>query len=112
MSDLKNYLKKVALNIIRDRLRRQKTRTRVDFDEVNRQYTADEDFADTVLERCRIEEALNKLTNDQRTVLEYRILKGYSVRETALIMDKTENAVKVMQYRAVKAMHKIMNETE
>lgn len=107
----KNYLKTIALNIIRDRFRKIKARAMtIDIEEVKGKEPADDDFADLVVERYRVEEALSKLTIDQRKVLEYRILKGYSIKETAQKMNKKENAVKVLQFRAVKAMYKLMSE--
>lgn len=70
-----------------------------------------EDFADSLTEKNRLEEAINRLTKEQQTVIELRIVKGYTVVETAKLMEKTEGAVRVMQLRAVKALAKLL-ETE
>ncbi len=107
------YLRTVALNIIRDRWRRQKIRGRtINIDDIHSQPVADEDFTSIVEERYQINEAMAKLTDDQRDVLEYRILKGYSVKETSKRMNKKESTVRVLQYRGIKAMEKLMKELE
>ena len=46
---------------------------------------------------------LNALPPHYRLVLELRFLRGYSLREAALEMDKTVGGVKVMQLRALRA---------
>lgn len=43
----------------------------------------------------------NELTDDQRHVIVLRFLEGLSVRETAAIMGKTVDHVKVIQHRAL-----------
>nr|WP_283658034.1 sigma factor-like helix-turn-helix DNA-binding protein [Paenibacillus sp. RC343] len=43
------------------------------------------------------------ISNDeQRTVLELRLVQGYSIKETAKILKKSEAAVKSSLYRASK----------
>jgi RNA polymerase sigma factor (sigma-70 family) len=46
---------------------------------------------------------LNALPVNYRRVLELRFLRGYSLREAALEMDKTVGGIKVMQLRALRA---------
>jgi len=43
-------------------------------------------------------------------VVELRILKGYSVTETAKIIDKKETTVRVLQYRALKNLASILKD--
>ncbi len=45
---------------------------------------------------------LSKLKDNYRTVLEYRFLKNYSIKETAEAMDITISNAKVLQHRALK----------
>ena len=46
------------------------------------------------------------LTNDQRHVIVLRFMEGFSLRETAAILGKTANHVKVIQNRAIAKLHK------
>jgi RNA polymerase sigma-70 factor (ECF subfamily) len=59
-----------------------------------------------------LESALAKLSQEQQTILDLRIIKGYSVAETAKLLGKTEGAVRTAQYRALQALAKIMDETD
>lgn len=55
--------------------------------------------------------ALIQLTEDQQQVLALRFGQGYSLEETANEMKKNINAVKALQFRALKALqHKIGEE--
>jgi len=105
------YLKFIAMNVIRDQWRSKKRRNSINIEDVNPEEVALEDFADSLTEKNRLEEAINRLTKEQQTVIELRIVKGYTVAETAKLMVKTEGAVRVMQLRAVKALAKLL-ETE
>ena len=52
------------------------------------------------------------LTEDQRHVIILRVFEGFSLRETAMIMGKTINHVKVIQNRALAALRKSMEHKE
>ena len=64
-----------------------------------------------LLERDAALAALGALTGDQRTVLLLRVLDQFSVAETAVIMRRSEGAVKVLQNRAVRALRKTLGGT-
>lgn len=53
-----------------------------------------------------VREALLNLTPDQQHVIALRFSQGYSLEETARVMEKTVNAVKVLQYRALAALRR------
>ena len=57
----------------------------------------------------QLENALAKLSEDQRIILDLRIIKGYSVAETAKLVGKTEAAVRTAQYRALQALAQLLN---
>jgi len=48
--------------------------------------------------------ALDKLPPPQKEVIELRFFKNYTVQETAQIMGRTPQAVKMLQYRALRAL--------
>ncbi|GLC82187.1 RNA polymerase sigma factor [Lacrimispora brassicae] len=107
--ECKRYLKTIAMNVIRDQWRAKKRRSSsVNIEEVKPEDIALEDFADSLTEKNRLEEAMSRLTKEQQIVIELRIVKGYSVAETAKLMQKKEGAVRVLQLRGVKALAKIL----
>lgn len=48
----------------------------------------------------------NELTDDQRNVIILRFLEGFNLRETAAILDKRADHVRVIQNRAIMALRK------
>lgn len=50
---------------------------------------------------------LQQLPEDYRQVLEYRFLRGYSIKETAAALNITESNAKVRQYRAIQLAKQI-----
>jgi RNA polymerase sigma-70 factor (ECF subfamily) len=105
-----SYLKAISMNIIRDRWRTRKRKgNSVNLEDVNPEEMATEDFADFINDRAEIEDALEQLTQEQRTVITLRIIKGYSVAETASLMKKKEGTVRVLQFRAIRALAQIMD---
>lgn len=45
---------------------------------------------------------LNKLSKEYQSILEYRFLKGYTIKETAEALNISESNAKVRQFRALK----------
>lgn len=104
------FFKTVALNIIRDKWRKSKKGgNKVNIEAVNPIEIAVDDITETTNQQLFIQNALEKLNNDQRQVIEQRIIKGYSVHETAIIMGKTEVNIRVLQYRALKNLANIID---
>lgn len=100
------YLKTVALNLIRDRWRQQKTRgIPVPLEEALLLTETDEE---NTVNRALVEDLLNQLSADYRTVLQLRIIEGYSRAETARRMGRSEAAVRGLQYRAVQALRQLL----
>lgn len=114
MGDIKidkyiGFLKTVSLNVLRDKWRMSKRRgISVDFEAVNPEETAVQDAAEASTQRVLIENALKSLNEEQQTVIELRIVKGYSAAETAKIMNKKEGTIRVLQYRALQALAAIL----
>ncbi|MBO0962673.1 sigma-70 family RNA polymerase sigma factor [Neobacillus sp. MM2021_6] len=106
------FLKTVALNVLRDLWRKKKRRgPTVDIDVFQPVENAVPDLSEESTQRMIIENALiqlNKLNEEQRTVIELRIIKGFSTAETARIMNKKEVTIRVMQHRALQALANIL----
>jgi len=57
-----------------------------------------------------VQSALSQLTPEQQHVLALRFGQGYSLEETAAILDKNINAVKALQFRALAALQRQIGE--
>ena len=55
-----------------------------------------------------VQTALKKLPEAQRRVIEHRFLSDMSVRETAQVLGKSENNVKVLQHKALARLQKLL----
>ena len=53
--------------------------------------------------------ALQQLTDDQQNVIVLKFMQGLSNAETALVLGKTEGAIKALQWRALEALARILN---
>jgi len=104
------FLKTIALNVLRDRWRKNKRQgIKVNLELINPVETAIEDPTETSAQRMLLENALSKLSEEQRTVVELRIIQGFSVTETAKMMNKKEVTVRVLQYRTLQTLANILD---
>lgn len=107
-----NYFKAIAINIIRDHWRARKRKGYpLNIEDINPEEIAADDFSDHVDNRALIEKAMESLTSDQQTVITLRIIKGFSAAETAKLMHKKESTVRVLQFRAIKALAENIKDT-
>ncbi len=60
----------------------------------------------------RFQSAYGGLTTEQQHVLALRFGQGYSLEETASIMQKNVNAVKALQFRALTALQRSLGEVQ
>lgn len=110
--DFSAWLLRIARNILLDHVKSSGTRLEV-------VGVSQEDMPDTVqpgsdlevldrLDREALHQALNKLRPEHQEVLYLRFLQGLSSAETAKAMDRTEGAIRVLQFRALKQLVKII----
>ncbi len=105
------WLYRIAHNLIVDHYRRH---SRTDFVELDEGFSAssgeDDPFrsVEARLERERLRAALAQLTDEQAQVITLRFLNELSIADVAASMDKTEGAIKALQYRAVLALRRVM----
>lgn len=64
----------------------------------------------TAYRRRKVHEALHQLTDEQQQVIIFRFLEGKNLQETADILGKTVGAIKVMQYRALQTLGRVLQE--
>lgn len=67
-----------------------------------------EDEALSRISQKDLYKAISQLGNEQQEVIYWRFLQGYSVNEAAAAMGKSDGAIKALQYRAVKALYKLV----
>ena len=104
------YLKTIALNILRDKWRRKKvTEISTDFTgKVENEIPSVEDGTEERAVREAVMKALDCLNEEQRRVIELRILQSYTVAETAAILHKKEGTVRVIQLRGLRKLSRIL----
>jgi RNA polymerase sigma-70 factor (ECF subfamily) len=67
-----------------------------------------EDASEQVAQWQSVAVAFRKLTGDQQAVLVSRFVEGMTLAETAQVLGKNENAVKALEFRALKSVRKIL----
>jgi len=103
-----SWLYRIAHNLIADFLRRRnraKTQ-RLEDDGARVPHTGDE--AERVALWQSVSAAFRRLTLEQQQVLVSRFIEGLTLAETAALMGKRENAIKALEFRALKAVRRIM----
>ena len=94
-----------------DYYRRRGRITLVDLDEaapIRASYGDPVRSTETLLNREQLRAALFQLTEEQAQVITLRFMDERSIAEVADLMDKTEGAIKALQYRAVLALRRVM----
>jgi len=108
----KTYLSHIALNLIRDFWRKNgRSPALVDFAD-HQDLVAEDDQPDVVAVTQERREAillvLQELPDEQRQTVELRIISGLPVKDTALAMNKSEAAIKMLQQRALKSLRVLL----
>ncbi|HEY1390725.1 MAG TPA: sigma-70 family RNA polymerase sigma factor [Ktedonobacterales bacterium] len=67
--------------------------------------TARESWAEVVA-------GLNQLTEDQRAVILYRCVLGYSTEDVAELLEKQPNAIRALQFRALASLARLLKITD
>ncbi|NMB69528.1 MAG: sigma-70 family RNA polymerase sigma factor [Chloroflexi bacterium] len=112
VQDVRAWLIGTAAHLVSDHYRRQYHRPESDLaqhedlpDGHTPEHAAEQNQA-----RSEVHLALKKLTGDQQHVLALRFSQEFSLEETARLMKKSVNAVKVLQFRALAALRRAMDE--
>jgi RNA polymerase sigma-70 factor (ECF subfamily) len=66
------------------------------------------DEVEQVAEWQSVAAAFKKLTVEQQQVLVSRFIEGLSLAETAALMGKQENAIKALEFRALRSVRKVL----
>jgi RNA polymerase sigma-70 factor (ECF subfamily) len=110
--DIRAWLLGTASHLIKDYLR-QKYRMQLDNLDDHENLPGDqmlETIADHDFSNHNLKAAVLHLTDEQQQVLVLRFSMELTLEETAQVMNKSINAVKVVQFRALGALRRLMNE--
>ena len=107
-ANLRSYLYQAAYHQIIDEARYRRRRVPLDVADWFRQDTnsTNASWEDQILLKQIMQIILEKLSDDQRHVLILRILEQFSIRETAQILGKREENIKVIQNRAIAVLRR------
>lgn len=102
------WLYKIARNLIIDYYRLKKNN--ISIDEII-ESKIDDPVASTIekkLDAEKIKKAISRLNPKYQDVIILRFIEEFSLKETALILNKTEISIKMLQHRAIKNLKKIL----
>lgn len=107
------WLTTIARNLLVDHFRRSSTRMELTVDEVPFHDVAqgpEDVLMDRLTEQewrsslARVERAMGLVDDDYETCLRLRFLEGHTIAQTALVLDRSQGAVKLLQRRATRAV--------
>ena len=105
------WLYRIAHNLVIDHYRRKGRQGAVELEEAS-PISSDEEPLEVKVEQTldaeRLRSAIRRLTEEQAEVVSLRFLEGYSISEVAAMMNRTEGAVKALQYRAVATLRSLL----
>ena len=110
-SSFSGWLYRIAHNLVIDYYRRRQRATFVELDDAAPIQAVDGDPArmtELRLDAEHLRKAMQVLTEEQTQVITLRFLEELSIAEVAVAMNKTEGAIKALQYRAVIALKRVM----
>ncbi len=102
-----SWLYRIAHNLLADFLRRR-NRTRTQPIDREAQLADPRDDSERVAVWDSVATAFRRLTLEQQQVLVSRFIEGFSLAETAELMGKKENAIKALEFRALKSVRRIL----
>ena len=103
------YLFQIARNALIDHYRKNRaTITSIDDIELQDMDPEPEDTVSSRLEFQELKRRMEFLPEDYQIVLTLRFLSGLSPEETARMMNRSEGAVRVLQFRALSALKRLM----
>jgi RNA polymerase sigma-70 factor (ECF subfamily) len=111
--DFGAWLVTIARNLIADHFKSSRYKLELptaDLIEAGAEQSADgpENDVLTGITNAALLDAVKQLGPEQQECIVLRFLQGMSVSETAAILGKNDNAVKALQYRAVKALGRLL----
>lgn len=110
-SSFSGWIFRIAHNVVVDHYRRRNRRSQVSIEDAPT-LTATEfnpvQTAEKNMDADQLRAAICRLTDEQAMVVSLRFLEGYSIAEVAAMMEKTDGAIKALQYRAVASLRQLL----
>lgn len=107
------WLFRVAGNVVVDWLRRKQVRKQVQADDgLLASRAGGDDPAATVGRRLDLAAAVEQLTDDQRELVTLKFIEGIDNAQIATITGRSPEAIRVLQFRALKALRRLLTEEE
>lgn len=106
-SSLSAWLYRIANNLVIDYYRSKAKAATVERDPDDSLVTT-RDHAPRILNQERIRKVLLKLSPEAQTVINLKFIQGYTNLEVAEVLGKSEGAVKVIQFRALRRLKELM----
>jgi RNA polymerase sigma-70 factor (ECF subfamily) len=109
---LRGWLFGTASNVVNDHFRhryRIQTDNLADHESLSANIEVDPEYQfQRHFDNEHLRTVLTRLTSDQQDVLALRFGQGLSHQEVAQLLDKSEGAVKLLQFRALKALRRLL----
>lgn len=113
IQSMKGWLLGTASHLINDHLRHRYARPTESLDNVEiASAETPEETTLANLQHHEIRAAISRLTSEQQHVLALRFTEELTLEETAHLMGKKVGAVKVLQFRAIEALRRLLDRRE
>jgi len=106
---LKAYLYRIAHNWIVDLYRRDEMVLELN-NAIRSEADLPEEEAAKHIRRKQVRQAIRQLTPDQQKVISLKYLEDWSNEEVSRVLKKPVGAVKSLQHRALRSLHKLLEE--
>lgn len=109
-SDFLSWVMRIARNRFLDHVKSGRMKWEVAVQEMPISTARSDPEAEALagIEGADLRRALDRLTDDQQEIVLLRFLQGLHIAEVAQITGRTEGAVKALQFRALKALAKVL----
>ncbi len=112
-SSLRGWLMGTAANLVNDHFRQHYVQPTQGMPETLEDHgPGPAEYAEHHEQQQRVREAIRELTVEQQHVIAFRFGAGYSLEQTAALMGKKVNAIKALQFRALAALRRVLEEQE
>ena len=99
------WMYRIARNRLYDYYRKRAVRKEVSLHDVHEAGSVSaSDPSETVMIRERLRKGMENLTEDQRQVIVLKFIQGHDNQEIAAMLGKSVGAIKVLQFRALRAL--------